>query len=275
LALSDPLLDTLGVEDVLLVAVQTCYKVLAVEVTPADGALLPKATLAALAVLVLLFVGRLLVLELGLVQRRKDFWYGQRHRQKTSEHAIDEQVAFFLFGVEQLFLELIEWNGISPLLAIPLGFLVSPPHDGNPSLNDGPDQTGTLENNDDWDQIVKDDAVAEHRNQLEGRVQGLAQVVSVQALVDLQLGVQSLWVGHLVIGLGVRRLKQSLWVYEEAKEEHRHEDEVASQVHNNAFFVVSLDNEVPRCLNKQLDSDQAGEHDVPRVESDLAASARN
>ena len=44
LALADPLLDALGVEDVLLVAVEGRDEVVAEEVAPADGALTPKST---------------------------------------------------------------------------------------------------------------------------------------------------------------------------------------------------------------------------------------
>ena len=67
MATSDPLLDALCVEDMLLITVQRRHKVVSQEVTPADGALSPEATHAFVEAS-LLFHLRLFVLELCLVQ---------------------------------------------------------------------------------------------------------------------------------------------------------------------------------------------------------------
>ena len=69
LPLSNPLLDTLRVENMLFIAVKRGNEIVAKEVTPADGTLTPQARLAlvqASARLLLLLCGAL-VLKLGLV----------------------------------------------------------------------------------------------------------------------------------------------------------------------------------------------------------------
>ena len=83
LAFPNPLLDALGVEDVLIVAVQRRNEVVAQEVTPADGTLAPQPGLALVEarVALLLFLLRLLVLKLGLVEGGDNFGDGQRNSQ--------------------------------------------------------------------------------------------------------------------------------------------------------------------------------------------------
>ena len=68
LALSDPLLDALGVEYVFFVTVEGGNKVVAHEVTPADGTLAPQTAHRFVQILILLLEGCLLVLELRLVE---------------------------------------------------------------------------------------------------------------------------------------------------------------------------------------------------------------
>ena len=69
LASSDPLLNTLCMEYVHLIAVQGCHEFISVEVTPADGALFPKTTFTCLSILNLLFLSSILGLEFSLVKR--------------------------------------------------------------------------------------------------------------------------------------------------------------------------------------------------------------
>jgi len=78
LAFPNPLLDALGVEDVLIVAMQRRNEVVAQEVTPADGTLTPQPGLALVEarVALLLFLLRLLVLKLGLVEGGDNFGDG-------------------------------------------------------------------------------------------------------------------------------------------------------------------------------------------------------
>lgn len=69
LSLSNPLLDTLRVENMLFIAVKRCNEIVTKEVTPADGTLTPQARLALVQAstrLLLLLCGAL-VLKLGLV----------------------------------------------------------------------------------------------------------------------------------------------------------------------------------------------------------------
>ena len=66
LSTTNPLLDALSVEDVLLITVQRCHEVVAHEVTPADRALSPDTTLT-LVESSFFLLRRLLVLELCLV----------------------------------------------------------------------------------------------------------------------------------------------------------------------------------------------------------------
>ena len=75
LSFSNPLLDALSVEDVLLIAMESCHEVVAEEVAPADGTLSPQAThtliqIVVVSVAAMLFpLLGLLVLKLGLVKR--------------------------------------------------------------------------------------------------------------------------------------------------------------------------------------------------------------
>ena len=68
LSFPDPLLNALGVEDVLFVTVERRYEVIAQEIAPADGALAPKTALTLVETAIFLLDLSLLVLILGLVQ---------------------------------------------------------------------------------------------------------------------------------------------------------------------------------------------------------------
>lgn len=68
LAFANPLLNTLCMEYVLLVAVEGCHEVISIKVIPTDGALSPQARLTLIEVAFFLFVLRLFYFEPCLVQ---------------------------------------------------------------------------------------------------------------------------------------------------------------------------------------------------------------
>ena len=94
LALADPLLNTFSVEDVLLVAKKSSHVVIATKITPANGALLPEP--AVFLPFILLFGLSLLVLELGLVQRRQNLWNRQWYSEQATEQPLNEHVSVLI-----------------------------------------------------------------------------------------------------------------------------------------------------------------------------------
>ena len=162
LALADPLLDALGVEDVLLVAVERGDEVVAQEVAPADGALPPQPA-HALVQPRLLLKRRLLVLELRLVQRRDNLWHGERDRQQATEHALDEKIRSVLsLRLSDVVLELLEGHRIRCFSIVALLLQISSAHHVDSSLNDGFDKASALKHDYKADYVVEADEVAEH-----------------------------------------------------------------------------------------------------------------
>lgn len=80
MAPSDPIFDTLGMEDVLFITMQCSDKVIAHKIAPTNRTLSPDGGLAFIEALPFLFLskGGLLCLEFGLVERGDNFWHWQR-----------------------------------------------------------------------------------------------------------------------------------------------------------------------------------------------------
>ena len=136
LALADPLLNTFSVEDVLLIADKSSHVVIAAKITPANGALLPEP--AVFLPFILLFGLSLLVLELGLVQRRQDLGNGQWDRQQATEQPLNEHVSVLILILSVDLAILAIWRF---LLNFP------PSHHRDSALYNGFDQTGALGKN--------------------------------------------------------------------------------------------------------------------------------
>ena len=77
LSFPDPLLNALGVEDVLFVTVERRYEVIAQEIAPADGALAPKTTLTIVDATIFLLELSCFGLILRLLQRGNNFRNGK------------------------------------------------------------------------------------------------------------------------------------------------------------------------------------------------------
>ena len=90
LTFTNPLLNALCVEDMFFIAKKCGNEIVSVEVAPANWTLFPKTVLTLFSVLALLRVLSLLVLELCFVQRGENLWHWERHRQKSTKHALDE-----------------------------------------------------------------------------------------------------------------------------------------------------------------------------------------
>lgn len=122
LAFSDPLLDALCVEDMLVVAVKCGHEIVSKEVAPANWALSPEAARAFIHATFLLLLC-LLVLELRLLQRGDNLRHRQRDGQQPAKHAFHEEASpFFLLQISNFFLELIQRQCLSRLTVCP--FLV-------------------------------------------------------------------------------------------------------------------------------------------------------
>ena len=174
MAFSNPLFDTLRVEDVLFVAVESRHEVVSQKVAPADRALTPQAVFAGCRPSILLFRLLLLVLKLSFVERRNDLGDGEWDGEESPEHSFNEKVAaFFLLNVLHLLLELGESHWVTTFTSFTvIAFLFKIPtaHQVDPPLNDRLDKTDGLCNDDDTDDIVEADQVAEHGDDLERRV---------------------------------------------------------------------------------------------------------
>ena len=115
LPFSNPLLDALSVEDVLLIAMESCHEVVAKEVAPADGTLPPQATHALIQIVVVSVAAMLfpllglLVLKFGLVERGDDLWHWQWNGKQAAKHALNEEtLSLLLLSLPELLLELLE-----------------------------------------------------------------------------------------------------------------------------------------------------------------------